>query len=666
MLLWCVDELMWLSVGRTMTWRRAGAVLAVCALMLSCGSPKRAREAATEPSSAPTEVARPPASQRGSGAAGARSAEPAATSVPGASPADAKTPSPAMVTHVAIAEPAALSWLESNGFTLGEMVVGAPARSAKQVSVAGGLADVISTVRADVRRTASQHPLAKATSIYGFRLFDERWLSSDEMSFELIGVFNRIDRRVFHSETCGEVRFVYRLTYDVQQGGSPMRGRLPMTVNVVYFVPGDDCVAVARAWQTAAGLDDVAATKQLLTEGALSLRANWRLKSVETNVQTIRIQSSVHPTMAGHVDYIMRVFSPLANGKRFAPAPMENMPDVSRLQTDAALRAELITYLQRPEVLQDIDRGTLQLPPKFLATVATSVSPRGLSRRANRPFRTLFEPKDFASLNLGETRSIRSPTALLRRLDQASCVGCHQSRAIAGFHHLGLDGTDNPTFDSLYFGSSDHLRGDLQRRRAYVGSLAAGGTPDEFRPSPERQGLGDGHGSSCGLGDIGFAQWTCPEGLVCQHLEDGEVGACLQAGALSSPCEWGTMLSNPRPHKDYVSQLHVRSCAAGQVCDRNVQGFPLGFCSASCDTPAPGGTCGEFLDVDGFQACLRADRPAEHCRRRSAFRTGLHGCDEAHACRSDAVCVRTSQPGQGACVPPYFVFQLRLDGVPIE
>jgi len=28
-------------------------------------------------------------------------------------------------------------------------------------------------------------------------------------------------------------------------------------------------------------------------------------------------------------------------------------------------------------------------------------------------------------------------------------------------------------------------------------------------------------------------------------------------------------------------------------------------------------------------------------------------------------CVRTKKPGVGACVPPYFVYQLRLDGYPL-
>ncbi len=576
------------------------------------------------------------------------------------------TPPLGLDTVVAITDPGALALVERRGFTLGGLTVGQPASSAQALARLKGLSDVFDTVRADVRKTARSYPLAKVTSIYGHRLFDERWLSSPHMSYPLIGVFNRIDRRAFAPGTCGEVRFIYRLAYDVEQGESPMQGRLPMTINVVFLVEGEDCQPHARAWQGPLRKSPEELAQHLLTRGALAVEARqfWKLKSVETNVQTIRIQSSVHPTMAGHVDYGMRVF--VRNGDGFIPGPMENMPDLARLERDSALRDELQAYLSRPEVLAAVDQGTLQLPVKFVTNGATSVSPRGLLRRANRPFRSLFEPADFAELDLSKTRTIRSPEALLRRLDEASCVGCHQSRAIAGFHHLGRDEPAADVLGALYFGSSDHLRGDLERRRQYVERLASGAEPDEFRPLPERQGLGDGHGSSCGLGDVGFAEWQCPEGLVCQKLEDDEVGACSTPGALGSPCEWGRMLPHARPHKDYVSRMSSHACPSGQSCDLNVQGFPLGFCAAGCQLEAPGATCGEFLDVDGYQACLRADQSAATCRERHVFRTGLHGCDEEHACRPDAVCVRTSQPGQGACVPPYFVFQLRLDGVPIE
>jgi hypothetical protein len=34
---------------------------------------------------------------------------------------------------------------------------------------------------------------------------------------------------------------------------------------------------------------------------------------------------------------------------------------------------------------------------------------------------------------------VRSAEGLLRRLDQLTCLGCHEARSIAGFHLLGED-----------------------------------------------------------------------------------------------------------------------------------------------------------------------------------------------------------------------------------
>jgi hypothetical protein len=45
---------------------------------------------------------------------------------------------------------------------------------------------------------------------------------------------------------------------------------------------------------------------------------------------------------------------------------------------------------------------------------------------------------------------------------------------------------------------------------------------------------------------------------------------------------------------------------------------------------------------------------------------GVQACDDAHACRQDYVCTRTRQHALGACLPPYFVVQLRLDGYPLK
>jgi hypothetical protein len=344
---------------------------------------------------------------------------------------------------------------------------------------------------------------------------------------------------------------------------------------------------------------------------------------------------------------------------------METMPDVARLATDATLRAELLATLRESSTLAALDRGTLMLPERFLATHAVSVSPRGLTRPANRPFRRLFREDDFRDLPLAGTHTIETPAALLRRLDGATCVGCHQSRSIAGFHFVGSDAPEHPAFDALVSGASPHLARDLERRRAYVAAVAAEEAPDEFRPVPERQAGGSGFGAPCGLGDAGFSAWTCEAGLRCERLEDPEIGVCLAGGGVGSPCQYGELVAGSSPHRDRVAGMKSDACAANERCDVNKSGFPLGACSGACSAPANDGACADFLDADAFQNCLRAKKPFAACENEHVFGAGLRACDAENPCRQDYVCMRSRTEGRGACVPPYFVYRLRLDGYPL-
>ncbi len=571
---------------------------------------------------------------------------------------------------VAVIEPATLAALEANGFALGDLVVGSPARTTAELGRVPGFSSIFKVLAADIRDAARPHPLARVTSIDGFRLFDARWLASREMSFALIGVFNRLDRRPFYAGTCGEVRFVYRLGYTTTQGGTPLKSRLPFTINVVFLVDaaGDErCGHAAEGWSAPARAD---VAQWLGRDGALSpgARAHWSLKSVETDLQTFRLQSSVLPSLAGHIEYDLRVFQATdATRRAFVPAPMENTPDVPRLLRSRADRQALLEALKSPESLRQLERGTLRLPDGFLALRATSFSPRGLARRANRPFATLFTEADFAGLELSPFTTIATPAALLRRLDAASCPGCHQSRAIAGFHFVGADASDSPPFDALLSGLSSHLAADLRRRARYVQALADGQTPDEFRPTPERQASGDTFGASCGLGDPGFASWTCAAGLSCKKLEDPLVGSCLPAEPeLGSPCEFGHIVPGTAPFRDQVRDEPTLGCSTHGQCSTNFMGFPLGACVASCTHLAQSGACSDFLDVDGFQNCLRSRGAFSECAQQFVFAEQARACNAELPCRQDYVCARTSKTGVGACVPPYFVYQLRLDGYPIR
>lgn len=568
--------------------------------------------------------------------------------------------------EVAFLDPALLAELESQGFSLAQLVAGEDATSQAELAQLPALASVIETLTNDLDDVLERNPKARVTAVEGRRLFDARWLASSEMTFVLSGIFNRIDRRAFYEGTCGELRFLYRLGYTTKHGGETMSARLPMTVNLVFMIDAEDdedCQAAARAFVAP---QEGPTASWLVTRGPLApdFRKRLSLKSLETNLQTLRWQSTMNPNLAGHVEYELRVFHPNAKGT-FSPAPLENTPNVRKLRRDKELRKELLEYISHPDRLAHVDRGTLVLPERFLDDHALSAASRGLARLANRPWLQLFDEDDFAALDLSGYATIRTPAALLRRLDAASCQGCHQSRSIAGFHHLGAE-PDARIFNGLFSGKSTHLSGDLERRRTYLAEVAAGNAPSEHRPFPERQGT-SGAGAPCGLGDAGFADWTCDAGTTCTALEDPQVGTCLVEGASGNPCEYGTLHSKRQPHKDRVQDIREVDCGEGQWCNTNIQAFPQGMCGQDCDDADPDTVCGLFLDIDPFQKCLRQKNAYASCAEEHTYPASLPVCDDTRACRSDYVCVRTPEdPERGGCMPTYFVFQLRTDGYPLR
>ena len=134
------------------------------------------------------------------------------------------------------------------------------------------------------------------------------------------------------------------------------------------------------------------------------------LKSLEVNIQSVRWPSTVHPSLGGHAEYIMRVFNP--HKGRLVAATLENPPDVRRLKSRRGLRKALLAWLTDPAHFEAIDQGTAVLPERFLAKRSDSVTPRGLARLANRPFRQLFRPADFDKVDFSSGRFVKSPAVL--------------------------------------------------------------------------------------------------------------------------------------------------------------------------------------------------------------------------------------------------------------
>jgi hypothetical protein len=67
----------------------------------------------------------------------------------------------------------------------------------------------------------------------------------------------------------------------------------------------------------------------------------------------------------------------------------------------------------------------------------------------------------------------------------------------------------------------------------------------------------------------------------------------------------------------------------------------------------------------GYESeCFKILAPIEECLATHSRRRRVRWCDAAHACRDDYVCLRVPGllPHEGACAPPYFAFQTRVDG----
>jgi hypothetical protein len=625
--------------------RHLGVVLLVA---LGCGRPTQAvpadATAESKPAAAPTEPTREGATKPPS--------EVASAPVVGE-------------PVVLVTDPAALARIEQAGWTFSATAFGVEAADNAALAKDAHWRSIVRTIGDDVAALASGDPKAGVGLRFTHRLFDMRWLESERAWFELVGVVNRLDRRVFHPGTCGETRLVYRLAHrgKTRYAREEVRSRLPMTVNVVLWQADDGaaCKQVAERWLVADATE--VATRLLADDGPLAAtrRGTAGLKSIEVDVQTSRWPGTIRADLGGHATYLLRVFH--REAKAMVAAPLENTPDVSRMLASKRDRESLLAWLREPATIEAVDRGTVLMPESFAATVSESFTPRGLARLGNRPFSQLVSVRELGDLALADRTHVKTPAALLRRLDELTCAGCHQTRSIAGFHVLGDEPADADRVDALQVGASPHLLGDVSRRRSYVAALARGDAPDETRPLADTDPAPGAYGSHCGLGDEGFAALRCADGLVCTQIDDAELGTCLPAArGAGDPCELGKLKTFGDPTRDRIRLDDVLPCERDGVCDRNNVGFPAGMCVVACGRMTADEACGGIPQLKGFNDCLSAGRNFAECVRDNASPAAMRACDTDHACRDDYICARAGE--RGVCMPPYFLYQLRVDGHP--
>lgn len=590
-----------------------------------------------------------------------------------------------------IKEPSVLQELERRGFTLGyHLERGAVTQAVTNAELAGGsrqYQSIVQTLEADLNELMASEKRALGDAYVGVgmryanRVFDARWLRSRIADYQLVGVMNRLDRVAFDPNSCGELRFVYRLGYD--QGANGIQSRLPMTLLVKYTVAGhaapaaewDLCKRLVRQWTyPEAATPEALVSWMVSPQGPLdaAFTEPRQLHSIEVNMQAFRTPSSIRPGFGGNGYYLMRVFK--RNGDAFRPAVLENTPDVEKILANPALHQRLRDLMKDRHVLNRIDAGIWMMPEEFLATRAYSFSPMGLSRQDNRLFHKLLKDSDFNPRHFGAgTAHVKTPDAAIRRLNDLSCVGCHQGRATAGFHFLGIDRKETHAFNALTFEGSGHFQIELIRRNAYMQRVAQNLVPDptrDFSFAPPAGRLA-GQGHFCGLpgGDPSFAGWRCEEGLTCMKVDgiagDEALGKCfprvLRAGA---PCAVGHVTQGDH-RRDTLTNVSNLRCGDGRRqygCSAVKGGFPSGMCNTSCNGLDPATEVCAHMAGPGFNDCVGSGKSFEKCLDGSV-QSGRGLCNDRISCRNDYVCARTGS-GAGNCTPSYFLFQIRLDGHP--
>ncbi len=158
-----------------------------------------------------------------------------------------RTRTPALL----VKDPQVLLSLEDR-FSFAAMLGARGTNAAELLAASPGYRSLDAAVAGDVANVDASDTEAGKGFAFARRLFDDKWLESPQVRFELTGIANRIDLR--HRGGCGEVHFVYRLAYttfvDRNDPATKIDSRLPFTVNVLVPIPDDgaECASVAAKW----------------------------------------------------------------------------------------------------------------------------------------------------------------------------------------------------------------------------------------------------------------------------------------------------------------------------------------------------------------------------------------------------------------------------------
>lgn len=304
-----------------------------------------------------------------------------------------------------------------------------------------------------------------------------------------------------------------------------------------------------------------------------------------------------------------------------------------------------------------------------------------------------------------ERRLIRSPSAMMIRLNDMTCTGCHQARATAGFHFVGRDqivptpfALGSNYYNAIMFEGSGHYAREKARRKTYLDDALRMKQVNTFRElsiSPAFSnkfftGVGGeryqkaSQGDFCGLPRGAFPEWQCDTGLECVQMDealgDRNLGKCraleLRVG---EACAIGSLKTSINPFKDALTQNILKNTKRLQ-CQIPQGGFPAGMYAnwpRGCEGLQPGEVCSQMAAGEFSQCLASRESGFMKCQEETAAFSGRAFCNEDYPCRNDYICVSTRPGSQailpkgartslekpyGACAPTYFVFQFRVDG----
>ncbi|HEV7671723.1 MAG TPA: hypothetical protein VGS22_24640 [Thermoanaerobaculia bacterium] len=576
--------------------------------------------------------------------------------------------------------------------------------------------DIRETIEQDLQGFQATGGIVPAQQIH------PQFLTNSGSRIELVGLINRIDRQFIHDlipgdeprNRCGEISLIYRFSYSLR--GGAVSSRLPVTFNVVLpAIPHDrkkgvtTCQGTAARWLAELNRPAGRTPEQVVADltdakkGIVALIDGRDIERIELNIQAYRISAGSDSTDLGSTaQYIIRVFRWHPARKMFTASYLTDQIDRARLlgnplgdanSCDPGVnrpmsRDKFLAFLLSPVVLSDVDNGTLNIPQEFLACRATSSSPGGAARSGNALYWDALDPAeqlvtdDRIRTALARATSatrqfsfVRSPEDVRLRLNELSCSGCHQARAIAGFHFPGADRAETPVSNAVFLPGSPHFYGDQVRRIAILERLAAGhylsryqlaqsyaSRPlNKFKPRMSDTQLIGGWGGACLLPEqraTSRRQWDCRAGLVCKALFDSlnapGMGTCVPEGhqEIGDALQVGRVTSTRYGFETY---LRTTPAPVGDWSDRLTRNTLIPTDLLPADAPADNSFYGAHQEFYQGDPTGGTGTPAEQARiKRDAltggFPSGMLRLSECRGLPPESTCGLVASSGFNSCL----------------